>query len=194
MQPVPATSARRSAGTLLAGARLAFAGLNGRWHRFALLLYALVVASHFLEHGLQMVQVHALGWSRPEAAGLFGIAFPGITMAEVLHTAWNSLQLTGLIVLLVGFGRVRAARRWWLVAIAFQTWHWFEHAVIQVQYVTGVFLYGAMKQMSILERFAPRIELHFIYNLVVFVPTLIAFVLYFRVRETKSDEHPRPPA
>jgi hypothetical protein len=184
MQPrTHVISARRTAGALLAPARRLLNGLNGHWHRRALLLYASVVTSHFLEHALQMAQVHALGWSRPEAGGLLGLAFPGIAAAEVLHTTWNSLQLTGLILLLIGFRRIPAARSWWLVALTLQTWHWFEHAVIQLQYVTGIYLYGAMRQMSILERFAPRIELHFMYNVAVFIPTLIAFIIYFRHRE-----------
>lgn len=185
MQPrTRVISIRRKAGALLdPPARLLLNGLNGTWHRRALLLYAIVVASHFIEHALQMAQVHALGWSRPEAGGLLGLAFPGIAAAEILHTTWNSLQLTGLILLLVGFRRVPAARSWWLLALTLQTWHWFEHAVIQLQYVTGIYLYGAMRQMSILERFAPRIELHFMYNLAVFIPTLIAFIIYFRHRE-----------
>jgi hypothetical protein len=152
-------------------------GLNGSWHRRAVLLYLVIVASHFLEHAAQMGQVHVLGWPRPAAGGALGLAFPGIAMAEVLHTTWNSLQLTGLILLLPGFAVARRARGWWLAALALQTWHWFEHAVIQLQYITGIYLYGAMKQMSILERLAPRIELHFAYNLVVFVPTVIAIAI-----------------
>lgn len=192
MQPSTLTnSARRRAGALLDRARLLLEALNGRWHRRALLLYALVVASHFIEHGLQVAQVHAWGWSRVEAGGLLGLVLPGVARAEVLHSVWNSLQLTGLILLLIGFGRVPAARSWWLVAMTLQTWHWFEHALLQVQYMTGIYLYGAMRQMSILERFVPRVELHFVYNLAVFIPTLIAFFIYFRRREG-AGAGPRP--
>jgi hypothetical protein len=188
------TTARGRAHTHLDRARAwLLDDLNGRWHRRAVLLYAVVVASHFLEHAVQVTQVHALGWARPESGGVLGLAFPGIAMAEVLHTVWNSLQLTGLILLLAGFARVPAARSWWLVALTLQTWHWFEHAVIQVQYVTGIYLYGAVKQMSILERFAPRIELHFAYNIAVFVPTLIAFVIYLRHREGTARNRRRVP-
>ncbi len=193
--PTVTTAARHRAPSRLDRARAwLLDGLNGRWHRRALLLYALVVASHFLEHAVQVAQVHALGWSRPAAGGVLGLAFPGIAMAEVLHTTWNSLQLTGLILLLAGFARVPAARSWWLAALTLQTWHWFEHAVIQVQYVTGIYLYGAVKQMSILERFAPRIELHFAYNLAVFLPTLIAFVIYLRRPQRPDGSRRRVPA
>lgn len=161
--------------------------LNGRLHARALAVYAALVASHFLEHLAQIAQVFALGWARPEAGGLLGLAFPGLAMAEVLHTAWNSLQLTGLILLLPGFwGRGRAAG-WWRLALALQTWHWFEHAFLQVQYATGVYFYGAIKQMSVLERFVPRIELHFAYNLLVVVPTVVAIVLVLRGRRPRTD-------
>jgi hypothetical protein len=152
--------------------------LNGRLHRRALTLYAAVVATHFAEHVTQVGQVYLLGWARPEAGGLLGLVFPGLVAAEVLHTLWNSLQLTGLILLLPGFGIVRPARHWWTVALVLQTWHWFEHALLQFQYVTGIYFFGAVKQMSILERVVPRIELHMLYNLLVFIPTVIAVGTY----------------
>jgi hypothetical protein len=149
--------------------------LNGIHFRLALTIYLLLVASHFAEHAAQILQVYVLDVPRPRAGGLLGLLLPGLVMAEVLHTTWNSLQLTGLILLAPGtMARGRLARALWLVAIALQTWHWFEHAVIQLQYVTGIYLYGAAKQMSILERLLPRIELHFAYNLMVFIPTVAA--------------------
>ncbi len=164
--------------TLLVRARGALLdGLNGRWHRRALGWYLLLVASHFVEHVAQLAQVALLDWPRPSAGGLLGLAFPGLAMAEVLHTAWNSLQLTGLILLLPGFAGTGAAARWWRAALVLQSWHWFEHAFLQVQYVTGVYFYGAIKQMGVLERLVPRIELHFAYNLAVFVPTVVAIAL-----------------
>jgi hypothetical protein len=160
--------------------------LNQRLHTRALTVYAVVVASHFFEHVAQIVQVFALGWARPDAGGLLGLYFPGLVMAEVLHTSWNSLQLTGLILLLPGFSGSGRAAWWWRLALALQTWHWFEHAFIQVQYATGIYFYGAIMQMSVLERFVPRIELHFAYNLLVFVPTVAAAVLLLRARHAQA--------
>jgi hypothetical protein len=176
---VPTTTMDRARGWLLDD-------INGRWHRVALLLYLTIVASHFAEHAAQIVQVYVLELARPDSGGLLGKFWPSLVMSEVLHTVWNSLQLTGLILLLPGFGGARAARTAWLVAIVLQSWHWFEHAAIQVQYVTGYYLYGAVKQMSILERFLPRIELHFLYNVMVVLPTAIAVALYLWNRRAGS--------
>jgi hypothetical protein len=158
--------------------RFVLGTLNERRHGTALAVYAAVVATHFLEHLLQIAQVYGLGWARSEAGGLLGEVFPALLTNELLHTAYNSAQLTGLLLLLPGFRKERAARSAWIVAIVAQSWHWFEHAFLQVQVLTGVYFYGAIKQMSVLERFVPRIELHFAYNLAVVLPTAIALVLY----------------
>jgi hypothetical protein len=174
--PLPTAATRRP--FLDASRSWLLESLNGRLHRRAVAVYAVVVATHFAEHVIQVGQVHLLGWARPEAGGLLGLVFPGLAAAEVLHTLWNSLQLTGLILLLAGFGHVPAARRWWTIALVLQTWHWLEHALLQFQYVTGVYFFGAMKQMSLLERVVPRIELHMLYNLLVFIPTVIAVGTY----------------
>lgn len=179
-----ASRPRRSSGRII-GSVTTFVlhTLNGTHHPQALALYLLVVAGHFSEHLIQLYQVFALGWARPQAGGLLGLQFPALAANEVLHMSYNSLQLTGLLLLLPGFlAAGGAARRWWAVAIAFQGWHWLEHAFLQVQVLTGHYFYGAIKQMSVLERFFPRVELHFAYNLLVLVPTLIAVVLYVRQR------------
>jgi hypothetical protein len=160
--------------------------LNGSRHGTALVVYMVVVAAHFSEHLLQLMQVYAWGWARPDAGGLLGVVYPALNTSEVLHTAYNSLQLSGLLLLLPGFRVAPAARTAWLVALTAQSWHWLEHAFLQVQYVTGVYFYGALKQMSVLERYFPRMELHFVYNLAVFVPTVIALALYVHARRTRT--------
>ena len=86
--------------------------------------------------------------------------FPGLAASEVLHMGYNSLQLTGLILLLPGFkGR---ARRWWTLALVFQSWHFLEHVLLQVQFLTGYYLFNDVKQTSLLEVFLPaaRVALH----------------------------------
>jgi hypothetical protein len=172
--------------------RFVLGTLNERRHGAALALYAAIVATHFLEHLLQVAQVFALGRARSDAGGLLGEVFPALAANEVLHTAYNSAQLTGLLLLLPGFAAFRAARRAWLVALVAQSWHAFEHAFLQLQFLTGVYYYGALKQMSVLERFLPRIELHFAYNLAVVVPTAVALVLYARARARGAAPHPGP--
>jgi hypothetical protein len=150
--------------------------VRGPLHGRALLLYTIVVGAHLLEHLAQVGQVYLLDWARPTAGGLLGLVLPGLVASEILHSAWNSLQLTGLVLLAPGMRP--AARPLWLAAMVLQTWHWLEHALLQLQYVTGVYLWSATQQMSILERYVPRIELHFGYNLVVFIPTAAALVLH----------------
>lgn len=59
--------------------------------------------------------------------------------------AYNTLQLTGLILLAVGFRKVPGARVWWLIALAAQSWHWLEHAFLMIQLATGMYFYAALK-------------------------------------------------
>lgn len=160
--------------------RTLFDVVNGARHRRAVLIYLVIVLGHFSEHLMQAAQVFVFGWPRSEAGGILGLVLSGVAESELLHITYNSFQLTGLILLAYGFRRHRAAYGFWIVAAAVQSWHWLEHALLIAQLLTGHYLYGAIKQMSVLERFVPRIELHFAYNLLVFVPTAIAVVLYWR--------------
>lgn len=153
--------------------------LNGKYHATAIVLYLVLVILHFSEHVAQLYQYLVLGWSARDSGGFLGFYLPNLAESEVLHSAYNSFQLTGLILLVFGFKRRTIARRWWLTALVFQSWHWLEHALLQVQFLTGVYLFNAIKQRSVLEFFFPRIELHFTYNLLVFVPTFVALWFYF---------------
>ena len=146
------------------------------------MIYLLLVLLHFSEHIAQLYQYLILGWSARESGGLLGFYFPGLAEAELLHSAYNSFQLTGLILLLSGFKSYPAARMFWLIALTFQTWHWLEHVLLQVQFWTGVYLFNALKQSSLLEFFFPRIELHFVYNLMVFIPTVLAIVFLLKAK------------
>ncbi len=161
--------------------------LNGSRHVQALIVYMAIVSVHFFEHLTQIYQVHVLGLTPREAGGLFGEVLPNLVANESLHMIYNTLQLTGLILLAYGFRKSRAARGWWIAAIVAQTWHWLEHAFLQVQYLTGHYFYGAIKQMSVLERFFPRVELHFAYNLSVVVPTVVALTVYLVQRSRRKS-------
>lgn len=150
------------------------------WHVPMLSLYMGVVVLHMIEHFLQLYQVVVLGWPRPSAGGLLGIWAPQLAMAELLHFGYNLFQLVGLLALRGGFeGR---ARKFWTIACFLQTWHFFEHFLLQAQWITKVYLYNGPKPMSVLELFLPRIELHFIYNLMVAIPTLIAVYIFISAR------------
>ena len=101
--------------------------LNGTKHWQALIVYFFVVAGHFSEHLVQMGQIHLWGWSTRASGGILGLWFPALAASEVLHMVYNSLQLTGLILLWYGFRKFKWASRWWNIALIAQSWHWFEH-------------------------------------------------------------------
>lgn len=133
---------------------------------------------------MQIYQVYILGWLPKEAGGILGLWYPWLASAEILHFVYNGLQLFGLAALWSGIrGR---ARPWWNVAVGAQVWHFFEHLLLQVQWLTGLYLFGASQQMGIGQLWLPRLELHFLYNMVVFLPTIIAAVLYFRAVNQKN--------
>ncbi|WP_324281565.1 hypothetical protein VKI21_06795 [Cyanobacterium aponinum UTEX 3222] len=61
---------------------------------------------------------------------------------------------------------------WWrstLLAFAFVLglFHYFEHLSLLKQAMTHQYWFGATKPMTYFELFIPRIELHFIYNVVI---------------------------
>ena len=154
--------------------------VNGTWHRRTLSAYMIVVFAHWAEHIAQAYQVFVLEWARPDAGGVLGLWFPLLASSEVLHFVYNLGLLLGLICLRPGFhGR---ARTWWTVALLIQGWHFFEHLLLQIQWLTGLYLFGAPQQTSILQLWIPRVELHFLYNSVVFIPML--FGLFFYSRES----------
>jgi hypothetical protein len=152
--------------------------INGPWHRRALFVYMLVVFGHWVEHILQAYQVFVLHWAGPDAGGLLGLWLPWLAKSEVLHFVYNFSLLTGLLLLRPGFhGRARA---WWSVASLIQGWHFFEHLLLQVQWLSGVYLFGVSQQTSILQLWIPRVELHFLYNTLVFLPMLFGLFFYIR--------------
>ena len=51
-----------------------------------------------------------------------------------------------------------------------------------MQYLTGSYLFGASRQTSLLELFFPRVGLHFTYNLLAFIPTILAIYFYWRAK------------
>jgi hypothetical protein len=157
---------------------------DGRLHRRALSLYMLIVFGHWAEHIAQAYQLFILGWARPQSGGVLGLWFPELAASEVLHFVYNLSLLAGLALLAPGFRG--HARTGWLVATALQGWHFFEHFLLQVQWLTGFYLFGAAQQTSILQLWIPRIELHLFYNTLVFLPMLAAMILYSRAHRKRQ--------
>jgi hypothetical protein len=146
--------------------------LNGPWHERALWLYMVVVLAHWVEHLTQAAQIFVLNWPRPDAKGALGLWDPWLVSSEVLHFGYALFMVAGLLLLRPGFlGR---SRFWWNLALLIQTWHFVEHSLLQMQAITGQYLFGAAVPTSILQVWVPRPELHLLYNAAVFMPMVIA--------------------
>lgn len=154
--------------------------LNTSWHQRALVVFALVIVAHWAEHLAQAVQIWGLGWARPEAGGVLGLAVPWLVMSEWLHYAYAVIMLAGLVALLPAFtGR---ARTWWAIAAVVQLWHHAEHGLLLYQAWSGNHLLGAATPTSLVQLLVPRVELHLVYNAVVTVPMVVAVLLHCRPR------------
>jgi hypothetical protein len=147
--------------------------LNTVGHERALQLFMVIVLAHWAEHLLQALQIYALGWPVPEARGALGHFFPWLVKSEALHYGYALVMLVGLWVLRPGFTGV-ADRRWWTIAIGIQFWHHIEHALLQAQFLFGQNLLGRPVPTSIAQLWIPRVELHLLYNTIVFVPMMLA--------------------
>ncbi|HXV93308.1 MAG TPA: hypothetical protein VD813_08435 [Pseudonocardia sp.] len=161
------------------------ARLNGRGHRAALTVFALVVVAHWVEHLTQAFQIYVLGWPVPEARGALGLAYPWLVSSEWLHYGYAIVMLAAFVLLRHGFtGR---SRSWWNTAMWIQVWHHLEHFLLLMQALTGAHLLGAAKPTSIVQLLVPRVELHLFYNTVVFVPMVVAMVLHMRRRADSAQ-------
>jgi len=147
--------------------------LNGSRHELALKVFMGIVLAHWGEHLLQAFQIYALGWPVPESRGLLGYFFPWLVKSEALHYGYALVMLSGLWLLRSGF-RGTNDRRWWMIALGIQFWHHIEHALLQGQALFGHNLFGQPVPTSILQLWAPRVELHLFYNAIVFIPMVIA--------------------
>ena len=152
--------------------------LNTRYHKPALLVFLVVVLGHWAEHLTQAFQIYALGWPRPEAGGVLGLAFPVLVTSEWLHYGYAIVMLVAFVILRHGF--VGRSRTWWNAAMWIQVWHHFEHLLLLLQALTGAFLMGAKVPTSIAQLAFPRVELHLFYNAVVFAPMVVAMIVHMR--------------
>ena len=160
--------------------------LNGPLHERALWIYLGIVILHWVEHLFQAAQIWILGMPRPEALGALGYVFPWLVKSEVMHWTYAVVMLAGLVLLRPGFRG--AARRWWTASLVIQSWHLVEHTVLQLQAITGQNLFGSPVPTSFLQVFVPRPELHLLYNLIVFVPIIVAMWLHTRPDQADVNE------
>jgi hypothetical protein len=146
--------------------------LNSHWHERALQVFMLIVLGHWAEHLAQAFQIYALHWPVPEARGVLGLWYPWLIKSEVLHYGYAIVMLIGIWLLRPGF--VGTSRFWWNVALGIQFWHHIEHALLQGQALTHHNLFNSPVPTSIAQLWIPRVELHLIYNTLVFIPMMIA--------------------
>lgn len=158
--------------------------INGVRHRAALTVFLVIVLAHWAEHIAQAYQIWALGWPVPRARGALGLLFPWLVTSEWLHYGYALVMLFGLWLLRSGF--VGRARAWWTVALAIQFWHHVEHLLLLVQALTGRFIAGMLAPTSVVQLVLPRVQLHLIYNSIVFIPMLIAVYLHVRPRSAEA--------
>lgn len=146
--------------------------LNTRWHKTALLVFTALVLFHWLEHLVQAYQFFVLGWSRAMSMGVLGMFYPWLMTTETLHYGFALVMVVGLWVLRKGF--TGSSYTWWMVAFWIQFWHHFEHFILFYQAQTQSFWFGGSVPTSIGQIWIPRIELHLIYNALVFIPMVVA--------------------
>ncbi|RZQ63818.1 hypothetical protein [Amycolatopsis suaedae] len=163
----------------------AITALNTRWHKLALYGFLVIVVAHWAEHIAQAIQIYALGWPVPQARGVLGIPFPWLVSSEWMHYGYAVVMLFGLVVLRHGFhGR---SGRWWRIAMWIQVWHHFEHLLLLLQALTGSNILGKPAPTSIIQLVIPRVELHLVYNAIVFVPMLVGMLLHQRPRAAERE-------
>lgn len=158
--------------------------LNSVWHERALQTFMVIVLAHWAEHLVQAFQIYALGWPVPEARGVLGLWYPWLVKSEVLHYGYALVMLAGIWMLRPGF--VGTSRVWWNAALAIQFWHHIEHAILQGQALLGQNLFNSPVPTSIAQLWIPRVELHLIYNSLVFVPMMVA--MYYHMFPPKGEE------
>ncbi len=162
--------------------------LNGPWHKQALTVFMVIVLAHWAEHIFQAHQIYVQGMPRPAAKGALGMIWPWLVSSEWLHYGYALVMLAGLIILRPAFvGRARAR---WNLALGIQVWHHFEHLLLLLQAITGVYLFGGKVPTSIFQALVPgnRVELHLFYNTIVFIPMVVAIIYHFRPPASDREE------
>ena len=160
--------------------------LNGPWHERALWVYITIVILHWVEHLFQAAQIWILGMPRPAALGALGYVFPWLVKSEVMHFTYALVMVIGLVLLRPGFRG--AAKTWWTASTLLQGWHLVEHSLLQLQAITGQNLFGSPVPTSIVQQWVPRPELHLLYNLIVFIPMIVAMWLHTRPDQASVNE------
>lgn len=125
-----------------------------------------IVYFHLFEHLTQMVQLHWLGWSRMDSLGILGLFYPFLVRSEILHYGFSLFMVIFMIPL-------SYKNEYYYTATILALLHHVEHFGLLMQYLFQDYWFNESRPMTFLEQFIPRIELHFIYNLIVLTPIII---------------------
>lgn len=158
--------------------------LNTRWHERSLQVFMVIVLGHWSEHLVQAYQIWGLGWPPEKAGGILGLFYPWLIKSELLHYSYALVMLVGIWLLRPGFTGL--SRTWWNVALVIQFWHHIEHALLQGQVLFHHNLLNRPVPTSIVQLWVPRVELHLIYNTLVFIPMVIA--MYYHMFPPLGEE------
>lgn len=150
--------------------------LNSVWHERGLQIFMAIVLAHWAEHLVQAYQIYVMGWPIPESLGVIGYWFPWMFKSEILHYGYALIMLIGIWILRTGF--TGTAYTWWMISFWIQFWHHIEHALLQGQAIIGQNLANSPVPVSIVQFIIPRVELHLIYNTLVFIPMIIGMYLH----------------
>jgi hypothetical protein len=165
------------------GRRGWLADLNGRYHRNALRIFLVIVLGHWAEHIAQAYQIWVLHRPVPKARGVLGEWYPWLIKSEWLHYGYAITMLVFLFLLWPGF--VGRARLFWTIALVIQFWHHIEHLLLLIQAQSHTYYFHRKVPTSILQIWYPRVQVHLVYNTIVFIPMAIA--MYLHARPPKAD-------
>lgn len=158
--------------------------MNGARHRLSLNIFLTIVLAHWAEHLAQAFQIYVLGRPVAQSRGVLGQFFPWLVTSEWLHYGYALVMLIGLWMLRKGF--VGRGRGWWMLAFGIQFWHHLEHLLLFAQAQFGFALFGKAVPTSVAQLFIPRVELHLLYNTLVFVPMVVA--MFYHLRPSQAEQ------
>ena len=136
-------------------------------------IFLLVIYLHLIEHIFQMIELYILHWERPMCLGLLGFYIPQLIHSEYLHYGHALFMLIG-IYYLTKYMYNKDSLWWMRLTLGLAFYHHFEHLLLLIQSITHIYLFNKLVPTSFGQLFVPRIELHFIYNLLVGIPMMIA--------------------
>jgi hypothetical protein len=169
--------------TALADAPGLIEKLNSEWHERALWGFMVIVLAHWGEHLFQAFQIYVLGWPPPQSLGMLGMVYPWLVKSEIMHYGYALIMLVCIWILHSGF--TGKSYKWWMVAFWIQFWHHIEHFLLQAQAIAGENLFNSPVPVSIAQLVIPRVELHLIYNSLVFIPMIVA--MYYHLFPSRED-------